>query len=238
MNFQKTFILAVLMIFIISCNANGGNMPNKFLTTEDGAKIAYSLFPSSKDNPSVILLHMLNRNRHDYDELAKELQKEYNVISIDFRGHGESDGNWQKFGDKDFISMQKDVKAAKEFLKLQGYNTNRLGIIGASIGANTALNYGTADSDVKVVVLLSPGLEYRGVKTEESAKKYNKKMLIVASEGDKYSAESAQRIDQLSPADKELKIYEGSEHGTHMFGVKKGIFDLIKEWLGKGLKQQ
>lgn len=83
------------------------------------------------------------------------------------RGHGKSvnqNGTFQSFTPNDFNKMKLDVKAAKQFLVTQkGINPKNIAIVGASIGANVALKYAAVDPSIKAVVLLSPGLHYKGV---------------------------------------------------------------------------
>lgn len=128
---------------------------------------------------------MLGHNRNDWNGFASTLSNktnDYAVLSIDLRGHGESttsqNGNtilsFQSFTPDDFNKMIMDVKAAKQFLVTQkNINPNNVAIVGASIGANVALNYAAAsDPSIKVVVLLSPGLDYKGVTTSDAIKQY------------------------------------------------------------------
>ena len=177
---------------------------------------------------------MLDRNRNDWNEFAIQLQSiGYNVISIDLRWHGESSLNWRSFSEKNFNNIIFDVKAAKNFLASNGIGNN-VAIIGASIGANVALNYAVQDNSIKTIILLSPGLSYRDVKTEETIKLFKNPILIVAAEGDAYSADSSKVLNSLSK-NSVLKIYKGSEHGTRLFG-KTDIDKIIIDWLKDNLK--
>jgi len=175
-------------------------------------------------NKTIILLHMLGRDRGTWERFANELQNEYKVLAIDSRGHGRSQLSWSDFDENDFNKMVLDVKGAKEHL-----NTTNFVVIGASIGANTAVNFAVEDEDVNGIVLLSPGLDYKGVKTEKTISKVNAPMLIASAEGDSYAADSSQTLAQLSDA--KLIVYNGTEHGTNMlgkgYGLEKEIFDFL-----------
>ncbi len=200
------------------------------LTAEDGVGLKGTFYPGGSDG--VILLHMLEKDRNSWGSFPATLNAEgYSVLAIDLRGHGESALDARGFTANDFNSMTRDVKAAKDFLTKEGADS--IYIIGASIGANTALNYAASDKSVRAVVLLSPGLDYRGVNTGSSIKTYGgRELLIVASEGDSYSADSSRRLDSVARSS-ELMVYPGNEHGTNMF-ASKPLDELIVQWLNFG----
>ena len=210
------------------------NIADVDLKTEDKINIKGTFYKGSNNTHSIILLHMLGRTRSDWNDFALELQKlGYNVLAVDLRGHVQSDSSWRIFSDSDFNKMILDVKAAKEFLTTKGIRNNTV-IIGASIGANVALKFAGQDDSVKAIVLLSPGLDYRGVKTEEAMKKFTKPILIVASENDAYAADSSKTLESLSK-NSTLKIYSGARHGTDLFG-KTDVNKVIVDWIDKNLK--
>lgn len=207
-------------------------MENVMLKARDNTKLAATYWQGSSS--SIILLHQLNKDRHSYDDFAGKLNKQgYTVLSIDFRGFGDSDLDKDTFDINDFLSLVSDVKAAKRFLEEHKANTDKIFIIGASIGANTALNYAPIDTAVDGIVLLSPGLDYRGVKIEESAKVYQGAMLLVSSENDEYSVATAKKLDEIArSAEKRIELCKGSSHGTDMLrdsDLEKTIIDWIKE---------
>jgi len=209
--------------------------------TSDGVTIHASYYDPNKSNATpVILLHMLSRNRNDWNDFAKLLQSNgYAVLSIDLRGHGQSTSksgktiNWQQFTDRDFNDMKLDIEAAKNFLLHQPtVNKNKLVIIGASIGANLALSYSINDKDIKGITLLSPGVNYRGVTTTDKIKRYNNSVLLVASEDDSQSVDATKLLYAMATGDKQLKIYQNAGHGTRMFSGTD-LDKIILNWLKK-----
>lgn len=217
--------------------------------TDDGVSIVGTYYtPASGTNnstPTVILLHMLGRDRNTWNTLASTLSEKegYAVLSIDLRGHGESIKqndktiSYQIFTEEDFNKMVLDVKAAKQFLTGQkNANPNTISIVGASIGANVALNYAASDPTIKSVVLLSPGINYRGVSTSEAITKYKNPIYIAATEGDSESAKDSQTLCNKINCDGNIRIYSDNSrsHGTNMLSdlsLNPPLQDLILSWL-------
>ena len=189
--------------------------------TDDGVTIKGTYWDRDTDK-ELVLLHMLGRDRSDWSAFAESV--DYTILAIDLRGHGESDGDWQSFSDVDFNKMILDVKAANEFL------SGDVIVIGASIGANVALNY--ADNyPVAGVVLLSPANDYRGVDTRAAITRYKGPLLIVASRNDEQSYNPSITMYNIAPSDtKQLKTYEDAGHGIRML-EKPDLDDLILQFV-------
>lgn len=241
---KKLLLISLLASIILFSGCVNQKVENEMIKevnfkTTDGFTIYGTYYkPNATNAKGLILLHMLRTDRSHWRNFAYSLMnKGYAVIAIDLRGHGQSINkddtkiSWQSFTEEDFNYMILDVAAAKQFLLEQSeVDKNKIGIIGASIGANTALNYAANDTDIDVLVLLSPGLDYHGVKTEDSMKKYDRPVLIVVSNGDKYSASSSQRLYEIAPGKKDLKVYSGAAHGTNMF-ANTDLNEVILNWL-------
>jgi alpha-beta hydrolase superfamily lysophospholipase len=226
---MRWFLLIAVLLLLTACTG-GGVKEEVTLATEDGAKIAATYYPGGERG--VILLHMLGRNRGDYTAFAQELQKRgFSVIAIDLRGHGSSSGDWRSFSASDFNTMVLDVKAAKEYLLGMGVKPGRIGIVGASIGANIALRYAAEDSEIKTVVLLSPGLNYRGVVTDDAAARYSRSVLFAASEEDAYAFSSAEQLYSLVKGEKVFERLSNAGHGTEMLSASPELRKKVIAWL-------
>ena len=216
-------------------------------TSEDGVLLVGSYYKprigTSNSTPSVILLHMLGMDRSTWDKFAQELsQNGYAVLSVDLRGNGESIKqanqtiSYQSFMPKNFKNMTLDVKAAKKYL-IEGRkaNPNQISIIGASIGANLALNYAASDHSIKSVILLSPGLNYRGISTLDAIMKYKNPIYIVTAEDDSESAKDSKILCEKITCAENLKIFEKTNvHGTNMLSDKtvgSKLQSIILSWL-------
>jgi len=233
------FALVLIFLFLSGCisvEKKEGDITMVFeqidFKTSDGFVIKGNLFRGGEE--AVLLLHMLNSNKESYTNFAEKLNKAgFTVLAIDFRGHGESlqqktfRKNWNDFKPSEFNEMILDAEGANDFLTAEGFKLKK--VVGASIGANVALNYSADNSAIEKVVLLSPGLDYRGVTTEDAAMKTNAMVLIVASEEDSYSFGSSGKLE-TEIANSEFKKLRNTGHGTAML-VNTQIDSELVEWL-------
>jgi dienelactone hydrolase len=205
--------------------------------TRDGVTITGNYFkPLRKQAPVFILLHMMPATKESWNDFAYIIQKNgYAALAIDLRGHGEStDRNgikldYKEFKDEEHRNSMNDIASAKEFLEGQNdVDMSRISIAGASIGANLALWQASIDKDVRLLMLLSPGLNYRGILADELAPKFKGHVYIVASEGDTKSADSSRKLVNIFPGETKLEIIKGDLHGTNMFNPE--IMDDILKW--------
>ena len=166
--------------------------------------------PSRRPAPAVILVHMLTRHRGDWHDFATRLAEAgIGALAIDLRGHGApgSTPNGVTGTSQDLARSVRDVEAARRFLRSRpDLFTERVGMAGASIGANLALLAAQNDASVASLVMLSPGLDYRGLRSEAALGKYGSRpVLLVASEEDPYALRSARRLAESGPGIRELR---------------------------------
>jgi len=220
------------------------------LTTTDDVGIIGTYYPSTRDNaPAVLLLHGLNRDRSDWNEFALLLQKNgIAALAIDFRGHGEStrklttagpvELKLQDFTQHDLQKMLLDVEAAVDWLQEQSeIDKKRIAIIGASLGANIAVRYAALNPDVAAVALLSPGLNYRGIRADDAIGQIPKMpVAIFVSHEDAYAFESSKRLTEIrresgvTNTNKELMVCTGSLHGAALLQGVKNFPQTLLDW--------
>ncbi|HLC87572.1 MAG TPA: alpha/beta fold hydrolase [Patescibacteria group bacterium] len=83
--------------------------------------------------PALIFIHGWKSNSEGNIKRATEISKlGFICLTLDLRGHGESEGSIDQFSREDHLQ---DIKAAYGYLsKLQEVNPNKIGIIGSSYG--------------------------------------------------------------------------------------------------------
>ena len=209
-------------------NNGGTTMPQPqdiSLRASDGVILKASFYDNNKSSKGLILLHQFSKDRSSWKPWLQEWQKTHKVIAIDLRGHGESSLKFSDFTDEDFNSMIKDAEAAAEFLGRKEVKAEAISIIGASIGANTAQNYASTHL-VDKVVLLSPGLTYKGIKLSMK----DNTALIIASTEDTYSFQSVKELEKNSPTSEFLYL-TNKGHGTNM--LDKELTEKIANYLSE-----
>ena len=193
------------------------------LKTEDQFEIV-GTFRNADHERAAILLHMMPATKESWDAFAIELDAAgYASLAIDERGHGESTMNGTKsyktFSDTEQQTKILDVEAAFTFLVEQGFEKEEIVVIGASIGANLAIEFLARHPEVKTVVALSPSLDYHGVLAEPPIESlsFNQKAILVASNDDEYSFDSCERLEEDHSSHTRLLRKFNLGHGTYMF---------------------
>lgn len=208
--------------------------------TEDGIEIAGSYYPAEKnDAPAVVLLHMMPETKESWRHFAEKLNESgFQCLAIDLRGHGESQGGpagFKSFTDVEHMASIHDVFSAVEFFIDKGIPAEKISLAGASIGANLALIFQSENPKIKASVLLSPGLNYRGVETEHPAKKIkeSQSVLIAAGGGnDEYSTETAGKLEEIIKSSNTIvKIFDEAGHGTALLNSEPEFLEEVISWL-------
>ncbi|HBB56947.1 TPA: hypothetical protein DEW47_02670 [Patescibacteria group bacterium] len=194
-----------------------------------------------KDIPSVLFLHMMPATKESWKDFAKKLHHAgFETLAIDMRGHGESGGGpdgYKTFSDEQHQASVYDIGGAMQFLEDRGVSLSNIILVGASIGANLALQFIAEYPEIKTAILLSPGLNYRGVETEKYAKliKPDQNIFLVAGgANDGYSTETTFKLHKIiKTKNKEIKTFQNAGHGTTIFSEEPSFMDDLALWLAK-----
>src|SRR6201988_2761748 len=133
------------------------------LTAADGTKLKATYFAAAKPGPGVLLLHQCNRQRKVWDGLAQQLAAVgINVLTLDYRGYGESGGDrFDKLPPQEAVRIQDekwpgDIDVAFAYLQSQpGVKRDTIGVGGASCGVQNSVQTARRHREVKSLVLLS-----------------------------------------------------------------------------------
>ncbi len=227
-------IAAIICLVVVGCGGestatpvpNEASRPVSF-TTEDGVEIKGRLF--GQGQTGAILAHMYPSDQTSWWAFAQVLAEEgFLALAFDFRGYGESGG------DKKGELVDRDLKAALEFLRSEG--VSRVFLVGASMGGTASLKLASRE-DVAGVVSLSAPVEFRGISLE--GEQVRAATLLMATAGDQSAAESlGKMIDGGIVGGPELiervLFDNGNDHGTNILigengaSARQSILDFLE----------
>ena len=130
------------------------------LSTVDGLHLAAWYVPASAANaPTVLLAHGLQDSKWTLLRLIPWLHNAgYNVMALDFRGHGDSDKRPATLGREEVL----DVQAALDWLDAKGAG-DKVAALGQSLGAAALVNTAAIDDRLDALVLDSLFAEWKNV---------------------------------------------------------------------------
>ncbi len=123
----------------------------QFLSS-DGLELSAWFIPveSKKPSPTLIFVHGLGSNREGLLDQAKLLYDHgYSALLLDLRNHGQSEGEITTLGYQEVL----DVEGAVEFLLEQPeVDSDRIGLIGQSLGGGVVIRAAARIPQVKVTI--------------------------------------------------------------------------------------
>jgi uncharacterized protein len=122
-----------------------------FKSTIDALTLRGWFLPSPESRRVIIIVHGINSNRlaigsETLGLVSCIVGSGYNVLMFDLRGNGQSDGNMVSAG----VYEKRDLEGAVKFAEQRGMD--RVGVLGFSLGAATAILAAAEDSDIHAVV--------------------------------------------------------------------------------------
>lgn len=230
-------VSAFVLIPLAGCAAKPA-----FLDTADHFQVAYELKRAPDPKGAVLLLHGLGTNLDEWYTFGKALRRDgWTTMALDLRGHGDSlyagkeEVRWTEMNAEGRRSSFHDVEAAVRHLKVHVPEAEQnLWIIGSSFGSSLALVYAAAHPDIQGAVLLSPGLIYGDIQTEEAARKFRSRVLLAAAEDDFGAVQEAGNLFGWIPSqNKKMLTRPKGGHGAQMLDEAEDLKKEILEWLNQ-----
>lgn len=234
----RTFsLLLVALLFPLAAASQSVPAPRVVdLTAADGTKLKATYFSAGKPGPGVLLLHQCNRQRKVWDPLAASLaQSGLNVLTLDFRGFGESGGTpLDKLTPAEATQVftqqfPADVDVALQFLQAQpGVKRDVIGAGGASCGVNQSIHLARRRPEIKSLVLLSGNTDRDG---RQYLKQSKLPLFMSAADDDGPTVEFMQWMISLSSVSgNHFQRYAVGGHGIEMFAPHPELTGLIVDW--------
>jgi dienelactone hydrolase len=161
--FIVSAVLAALLLMRLSSQERGGpahtfasvnNVPATLYLPQrvHNGEFPIAPPPGQPRPPLVVVAHGFTADQQIMSNISRSLANHgFAVLAIDFRGHGSNTHPFE--GD-----IVEDLKAAVDWADTSPYiDTNRIAVLGHSMGASAALEFASRDPRVKAVVPVSGG---------------------------------------------------------------------------------
>jgi pyridoxine 5-phosphate synthase len=224
----------ILAALLMSPAAEAAGRPVT-LSSLDGTSLSGEFFESShRPSPGVVLVHMLSRNQGDWRDLPDRMRDAgITALTIDLRGHGRSSGSAG-----DLAAMVQDVRAAVQWLALRpNVRPDAIAIVGASLGASLALLAAPELPQVRAIAVLSPSLDYRGLRTDTGLiRKLGRRALWLAASAEDPLALRTMRTMAAEPSGaREQVVSSAVAHGTVLLERDRDVGRALVDWLRRSL---
>ncbi len=209
----------------------------------DGFSIQAAWFTSNRHigrRPAVVLIHPYDRNLGIWIPFVPDLTDEgYHVLAYDIRGHGGSTFRnnvyfpRSTFQAEDIDKMPLDVEGAISWLKTRpDVDAARIGLVGASLGANIAYVSSGVYPDVKTSVVISLITRLRqdlllGTNIENFQPR---SVLFMASHGDGYTYTSSELLARGTGEPVRVSGFQGTANGLDLLNNPSARAEIL-QWL-------
>lgn len=249
---KSLFIITLLVFFSVSSVSAKTIKKEIEVQTKDArilkATLSYVKIDGMKKYPTVLLLHSLGYSSENWGNLITDLNNAgYAVIAMDLRGHGKSIYNtalqkraWTYFKPKTYLKFPSDAIAILEQAQKQSklVSLDNLAIVGADIGANTAvLTAKELKKKPKTLVLISPTTNFKGLYIPIAMVEMGTiPILSMVSTKDLYGIKEQQKLSKYAQGGFYAQNYPQGGMGMLMLKVNPGMSQDITRWIIKYLK--
>jgi dienelactone hydrolase len=233
--------IELFFLLLVTLAAFGAQPPaprDVDITAPDGVKLKATYYAAGKSGPGLMLFHQCNRDRKMWNDLAPRLASMgINVLTLDFRGFGESGGpHFDQVTPQEGQRIVQQVwpgdvdKAFDYLLSQPGVKKDVIGAGGASCGVNQSVQFARRHpQSAKSLVLLSGTTDRDG----RTFLKQSKQLPIfgAAADDDQGAVEQISWILSVSPDQANtFQHYKTGGHGIEMFPPHPELTGLITDW--------
>src|SRR5688572_37930 len=167
--------LGITLVLLMSGSAAAASRIVTFRSTSGRTVTGLFTDTDRRPAPAVILVPMLGRSKDDWQAVADRLASAgvqalaIDLPALDLPADSQELQGWHQ-----------DIRAAVTFVAgLADVRPGAVGLAGASLGANLVAVAAAAEPGVRSIALVSPSLEYRGVRIEGALQKYGARQALL-----------------------------------------------------------
>lgn len=230
--YQVSWLLPLVAAVTLSAQPATRGRTVSFRAGNGRTVTAVQVDAAQRPAPAVVLVPMLGRPREDWLAVAEALAAaQITALAIDLPG------TVLPGSPQDLAEWHTAVAAAVGYLfERPEVRGSAIGLAGASLGANLAALAAASDSRVAALALVSPSLDYRGVRIEGAVREYGMRpALLLASRADPYAARSVRTLAGNGPGPRETHWSDAPAHGTILMARDPGLAGTLVDWFRRTL---
>lgn len=204
--------------------------------SEDGTQLVATLWePSARSAPAVVMVPSPARPHGEWARLGEQLAAR-GIAALAFEVRAQVPSVEGETPVARGVTTA-DIAAAVRYLHARpDLQVGNIGLAGASLGATLAVVAAASIPNVRSLALLSPVLDFRGLKIEEPLKRVAERpALLMASNEDSYASRSARALAQTGPGVRELLLVEGAGNGARMLASRPDLIGSLVDWFSRTL---
>jgi dienelactone hydrolase len=225
---QRAIWSLSLVLIVVGLRVVDGAGREVAFKSDDGRTVTgYLAEAAARPSPAVVLVPMLGSPRDEWQSVAQALAEgEVTALTIDLPGQhlpGDSAAA---------AAWSRDVTAAVSFLTSRAdVRPGAIGVAGASFGATLAALAAAGDPRIRAIALVSPSLDYRGVRMEGAMRQVgDRPALLLASLQDPYAVRSVKELALAGSGPRETRWSETAAHGTVLLSRDPDLVRSLVEW--------
>lgn len=217
----------------VSAQFGRGGIRAVIVPAADGRTISGLLVEArQRPAPAVVLVPMLGRSKDDWRPVADRLADAgISALAVDLPSRELPADPGELVAWHTVVTGALDYLAGRPEVRASG-----LGVAGASLGANLAAVAAASDLRIRSLALISPSLDYRGVRIERALEQYGERPAwLLASLGDPYAARSVRALAEGAPGLRETLWADTPAHGTVLLARDPGLVRSLVAWFQRTL---
>jgi len=204
-----------------------------FRAADGGTVTGLMMDARNRPAPAVVLVPMFGRTKDDWQAVAQRLaEANIHALAIDLPAMDLPDDP------AELTRWHERIGAAVAYLagRPGDVSAGAIGVAGASLGANLAVAAAAADPGIRSIALVSPSLDYRGVRIKALLTQYGARpALFMASVHDPYAARSVRTLAQDVSGAREVQWSSVPAHGTVLLARDPDLVRSLVEWFQRTL---
>jgi dienelactone hydrolase len=218
------------------------------INTSDSKDISANFYydPVNKETeqPVIVLIHQFKQNKEQWAEsfIGNLVNNGYKALAYDIRGHGKSSKVNYDLSKllTDPVEAPLDVTAVFSWIGQQkGVDTNRIGVLGTSIGGNLAC-YARYYLKAKAVVSVSSSKDgffiFAGIDERMMGRVFpriSNVFFICGKRDGSHAQDEKYLLDNYIMDPMDMKVYDSDKHGIFLIEENPEIYDLALNWFKK-----